>query len=112
LFKRPGWAALINRNAFVIRNADDPLAIEISEVSGSKGKFFQQIADAANDLAGSPEALGPMLGQLCKLIVDRGDLFVALRNPAHYSFDAGVVHVFSPQAHFLRVLTPMNSSVS
>jgi hypothetical protein len=48
LFKRPGWAALINRNAFVIRNADDPLAIEISEVSGSKGKFFQQIADAAN----------------------------------------------------------------
>jgi hypothetical protein len=42
-----------NRNAFIIRNEDDPLAIEISEISGSKGKFFQEIADAASGWDGS-----------------------------------------------------------
>jgi hypothetical protein len=42
-----------NRNAFIIRNKEDPLAIEISEVSGSKGKFFRQIADAASGWDGS-----------------------------------------------------------
>jgi Glyoxalase/Bleomycin resistance protein/Dioxygenase superfamily len=42
-----------NRNAFIVRQDDDELVIEISEISGTKGEFFRQIADAANGWDGS-----------------------------------------------------------
>jgi hypothetical protein len=42
-----------NRNAFIVRQDDDELVIEISEISGSKGEFFRRIADAANGWDGS-----------------------------------------------------------
>jgi hypothetical protein len=42
-----------NRNAFIVRQSDDELAIEISETSGTKGEFFRHIAEAAIGWNGS-----------------------------------------------------------
>jgi hypothetical protein len=41
-----------NRNAF-LDSGDNDLAIEISEISGTKGAFFRQIAEAADGWDGS-----------------------------------------------------------
>jgi hypothetical protein len=48
-----GMAGDNNRNVFIERRGETQLAIEISEISGSKGEFFKRVALAANDWDGS-----------------------------------------------------------
>jgi catechol 2,3-dioxygenase-like lactoylglutathione lyase family enzyme len=48
-----GMAGSNKRNAFIERAGATDIAIEISEISGSKGEFFKQIAAAAEDWDGS-----------------------------------------------------------
>jgi hypothetical protein len=48
-----GMAGSNNRNAFIERPGDTQIAIEISEISGSKGEFFRCVAAAAKDWDGN-----------------------------------------------------------
>lgn len=48
-----GMSGPNNRNVFIERAGEDPIAIEISEISGTKGEFFKRIARAADGWDGS-----------------------------------------------------------
>ena len=48
-----GMSGPNNRNVFIERAGEDLIAIEISEISGSKGEFFKRVACAAEGWDGS-----------------------------------------------------------